>query len=253
MKNLYLILFVFGLSCVWAGCTKEDYPLSDNSFDEKAFFDYVNAQKSTSIFQLLKEPSRVFDSINVNIPVFTPEDLEYLSSLSQNQLDSVILEFKVRLGSDPDSVMESREDSNVEYIMRVVGSQHGLTDYQNFVDAYFDTSGGLEQFQLLVPAGLNEDQKKLYEETAVYIDKCARAPYLAFIRNDLTTRASQGLCKFYAKIRLAICGVNLGASMMLNFCAGNLAAVIDALDCIEAAIGIIDTWYQYEICMGRWH
>lgn len=118
---LLFIVNMLGL----VSCSQEAEIKADEKTSEyKDMYDVLKGEPTVSILSLLNNSRASGEEIGY--PVFSPEDLNYLSSLSQEDLEEVRNAFIKRLKSAGIENIDSIRDSNYIKIFDLLGGHQGM-------------------------------------------------------------------------------------------------------------------------------
>lgn len=193
-------------------------------------------------------------------PVFTPDDLKYLSTLSQNQFmafrDSLIITFG---GLEK---LDSLQAANYADAFNALGGHEGIDQLISFSTAYLDTVPGWESIQALMPKKLSESISKGYIYQAAFIDQYSRPIHEELVQHDLdagymiVSEIENTFCHHQLTVDLCMAGIDIAADTFLDVMSGG---VLDATLLPESAnifaleLQGLNIWLNYEVCNHRWH
>lgn len=207
------------------------------------------------------------------IPVISEEDLDYLSSLTAQQLDSLCNDILVKLGPDASEKLEEKRDENYIFMFEYLGGHEGMDKYNAFFEAYLLSDGGEDDFYRLLPVGLQPEQEKIYAIQAVYIDRMARPIYNRLTRsrgrdvslkgfgNDTVIALPPGgqpqldLCKRALQDALKNLGYDIGVDVFIDVVSDviglGIPEFIEIGDDIMQLHDVYELWEDYKNCKGR--
>lgn len=219
----------------------------------KDLYDEMSSVSTRSIISNTNPDSRSADSLSNSIPIFTPEDLEYLSTLNQDEFISFRNNIIDQLGGeDGMSRIEEMEDENYIRIFYAMDGHEGIDNLNDFSCSYLNTPGGWSYLDVLLPDSLTTEQTKIYVGMAVYIDKIGRPIYKAILETTPISD-SRDICELQAAIKLAIAGINIGVDGLIDIMTGGAGTTLTALETLAIEAQLTSIWIDYEICNGRWH
>lgn len=206
------------------------------------------------------------NSRSSNTPVMlsiSDKDLQYLSSLSQEEMLEEMEEFKEQINSS-NQELEYIEDTNYEYVLELVGGEKGMEQLLSFTMNYLDSPGGWDDLYKNLPNELTADQELAYVGMAVSVDNVTRPIYQSLTKIDgpntndpvligddaLMISKNKSICAMNLGVRLAIAGVGITAEAFLDAIADGSLTELEAYATFADLMGI---WYDYEVCRGRWH
>lgn len=245
------VCFIFvAFMLILVSCAKEDdFELNEKNTEYKSIYETLTETPSVSILSLLNN-SRTSDEED-GYPLFSSVDLNYLSSLSQEDFEKVRYAFIEMLKSADVKDVESIQDSNYIEIFDLLGGYQGMEQLIAFSQEYITSPRGWNQITHLMPQNISLKQGKIYVYMAAYIDKIGRPIYDALISRDTpASRADSLICKRYLQQRLAIAGLAISADLFIDAMTGGSATPIEFIATGAELLGI---WFEYEVCNFRWH
>ena len=183
--------------------------------------------------------------------MFSSQDLNYLSSLSQEDFEKVRNSFIMKLENAGIEDIESIQDSNYIKIFDLLGGHEGMDQLITFAEEYITSPQGWNQIEFLMPKITSLEQGEVYIYMATYIDKIGRPIYDVLVSKDMpVSRANSAMCKRYLEQRLAIVEVAITAEAFLDTMTGGAATPLEA---IATGADLVGIWIDYEVCNHRWH
>lgn len=255
LKNTNYIFLLSLVVTLFASCSQEMFlknPSLENSIS--VVDEMYNKMSAIGTYSILgnRGSARSQEDGSNNLPTFTQEDLDYLSSLTPAQLkdfqDSLISTL------DPMDIAEFERiyDSNYANIYDELGGSEGMDAYLEFSTLYLETSGGIDNLQSLLPEGLSSKQTQLYVAMGVYIDKVARPIAKAMFANNPESR-DLDYCKVQAELKLAMAGVGISVDALVDIMTGGAGFVLTEMEGDALALDLAGIWLEYENCNMRWH
>ena len=253
-KTIHLMpIMLVCMSVFFVGCSHEEInPSINTENDIEQLYNELSSRPSVSIF-LIDNISR---GNNTLIPIFTPDDLKYLSSLSQKDFESFRSNIISEFGPNGNEIIENIEDRNYTSIFNLMNGHIGMDEYLNFATTYIESKSGIEILQELIPKNINGIQTKLYVAMAVYIDKLARPLLDELVLHEESSEPSRSgfaYCKWEAERRLALAGVQMGVDALCDVMTGGAALELTPLEGAAITADLTGIWLDYEVCNGRWH
>lgn len=175
MNTLYklflLPLALFGMFPLTVTAQNEPDTPSSTEIEEESIYEKMSSLPKTPF--LFGDTTAIHGS-KKGIPAITRENLDYLSSLSEHQLDSLQNAALAKLGPDAKEKIAQNRQEKIEMMTKLLGGQAGIEKFDAFFESYLASNGGEEEFYKLLPKGLDEQQEEFYAIEAVYIDRVAR-------------------------------------------------------------------------------
>lgn len=256
--SITLSAFLFSLVTVISGCTQEDLSLetennTENNYEVDNLYQYLMDQPTISILSVALNPSK--SSSSHYIPEFTKGDLKYLTSLTQEEF---ILE-QAKIMSQIENITQENIDEiaidNYNSLLSGLGGQEEIYKLLDFGTSYLQTDGGIEDIKTTLPDGLNETEIKYYVAMCVFIDRLARPLSSIMVNNiNLNPMSRQvGDCKGDAERELLLRGCEFGLDTLIEIMTGGADTVEYAFEDAYLLADLEQIYYDYEVCMGRWH
>lgn len=249
-KTFTVCLLLMANLLVFVSCS-QDEELKPNVKDSeyKSIYETMEGEPTVSFFSLLN--SSRSSGLEDGYPVFSTQDLNYLSSLSQEDFEKVRDAFIQKLEYAGIEDIESIQDSNYLKVFDLLGGHEGMDQLIAFAQEYMTSPKGWSNIELLMPKNISLEQGKIYVYMATYIDKIGRPIYDVLVSKDApVSRADSPVCKLYLEQRLAIAGVAMSAEAFLDAMTGGTATPIEV---IATGADLVDIWLDYEVCNHRWH
>lgn len=256
-KNGFICIVILMYICIGiTSCSHEDgpYELTNTSKCEQLFRS-MSELPTISIISETKVDSRSVFNAEFVLPCFSTEDLEYLSSLSQEEFERFYHDLLNQLGENGIERIEEIRDENYTRIFNIMNGHDGMTKLKDFAIKYIDSTGGWDSFQDLLPDNLTEQQSNIFVGIAVFIDKVSRPVYLTILSSPNYCIQSRGntMCDIEAGIKLSLAGVDIGVDGLVDIMTGGTDAVLTPLEDVAIGADLASIWMDYEICNGRWH
>lgn len=235
-------------------CCKEDEELCFNSENldyEKLYYEASNIP-TYSLLEQVSENGRAGNNSGIQIPVLTESDLDYLASLSFNELKSLRDDVTARLGEGSLEIIDEIEYENYLRIYNLLEGHKGVDKLLDFGRIYLETPGGWQYVESSLPQKVSVEQAKLYIGMSIYIDKIAR-PIL--LKLDDSPKNSRGLsmCRMEAESKLLLYGFDIGFEAFVDIMTGGAGALLTELEAAYDVSRLTSIWLEYEVCMGRQH
>lgn len=249
-KTIAVCLLFVANMLVFVSCSQEEeFETYEKTTEYKNIYEALKGESTVSILSLLNN-SRASGEED-GYPVFSSEDLNYLSSLSQEDFEKVRDSFIERLKSTGVEDVDSIQDSNYVKIFDLLGGHQGMDQLIAFAQEYITSPQGWNQIELLMPKNIPLEQGEVYVYMATYIDKIGRPIYDVLTSKDMpVSRADSPVCVRYLQQRLAIAGVAISAEEFLDAMTGGTAT---PLEIVATGADLTGIWLDYEVCNHRWH
>lgn len=247
-----ILIFV----AIFSSCSQEE-PILEKKLNNnivESYYSELSSSPTISIFSNNDTQSSRSENEG-GIPGLTSEDLKYLSSLSQKEIQALIENLDSRIDAYGREKIEEIEVNNYNRILDLIGGYENMNQYMEFSMSYLETDGGINNLQMLMPQNLNDTQIKLYIAMAIYIDKTAR-PFIVEVTQSVDSKLSRGdseYCKWVADMKLALAGVDFGVDILCDIMTDGVAAEFTGLEMAAISANITSIWLDYEVCCGRWH
>lgn len=243
------LLFITNM-LVFVSCSQEEaFEADEKNSEYKSIYETLKEEPTVSILSLLNN-SRA-SGVEDGYPVFSSEDLNYLSSLSQEDFEKVRDAFIKRLKSAGIEDVESIQDSNYIKIFDLMDGHQGMDQLIAFAQEYITSPQGWNQIELLMPQNISLEQGEVYIYMATYIDKIGRPIYDVLTSKDMpVSRADSQICIRYLQQRLAIAGAAISTEEFIDVMTGGAAT---PLELIATGADLVSIWLDYEVCNHRWH
>lgn len=253
---IFPLLMCFMTQVFTTGCSEEDEYIDIENQPSELMQLYIsnNNIDTTSMFLLLNTNSRT--AVDNKYPVFTSEDLEYLSSLTQEEFQDIIDCFNSQLNTNERIEVENIQDSVYIETFTILGGHENMNKLISFTQKYMESAQGWDTIESLLPDNLSYKQGEIYIQMAVYTDKIARPIYEELNGYDLSKDQTSlnnndiEICKWYLTQRLAIAGIGISAEAFIDSMTGGVATPIEA---IATGADLLGIWLDYEVCNHRWH
>lgn len=186
------------------------------------------------------------------IPGLTSEDLKYLSSLSQKEIQALIEKLESRIDTYGREKVEEIEVNNYNRILDLIGGYENMNQYTEFSMSYLETEGGINSLQMLMPQNLNENQVKLYVAMAVYIDRTTR-PFMKYIvqLDNNASRSHEEGCRAMAAFKLSLLGLSIGVDAFLDITTAGAAVEFTDIELLANYAELCSIRSEYDLCMNR--
>lgn len=253
MKKTIPIYLVIAVTMTLASCVQHDEPTikQDEVNTLQELYENLTQIPTTSMLDMAINVNDNSRKIESGLPVLTPEDINYLASISQEEFGEIRDILNLQTGES--SYTENRQDSKFDKLYYDLGEIDGYKQFISFSEQYITSNEGWSNIEMILPSNLNETQNLIYICQAIYIDKIARPVYNALGKKGNNERAqSRGIsyCKDLLQSDLIAAGSELTADQFIALMSGGTLEFLDAVDFIIDAFGI---WYDYEACNGRFH
>lgn len=191
------------------------------------------------------------------IPEITKSDIEFIKSLTKDELISFRDSMLSLVGDNAANLIEDYEYDCYIHVFDVMGGDEQLRKYLNFASEYLNSEGGVDIFSKIAPMSLNKTQQLYYAAMATYIDNIARPIKNAMLGdledNFINSRADRTDCILQADYRLALAGVGFGVEVLIDIMTGGAAVPFEGAIDAASLTTLADIWLEYEACNGRWH
>lgn len=259
--KFHLLLATLFIAIIAAGCSQNDNPKERKPLQE--VYQNISGLSSQSIFAKTREVS---NRNGIALPTITEADMQYLYSLTPEQLEDEKQRLYKKIGAQRFNMIEDRKAKNLAKKYELLGGHIGLQQLKTFTVAYLKGKGGWDEISKLLPLGLSRSQAETYVGVAIYIDRFAR-PFCLYIINQLQkTRNfavtvwnedsySEGFCLAMLQDLFGGAGLNIDA--------GAFVAAMGNCDCdgasmdyelidhdgTEIAFDAVEYWNQYQMCL----
>lgn len=257
MKNFISISFsslLFFMSSVITWCSQEEIELSSSKNDEiDSIYQNLMNQPTISLLSIPQNLSR--SSSLQDIPEFTQEDLEYLKSLSQEHFICEQAKLLSLLDGISQETIDEIAVNNYNSIVSNLGGQDGFYELLDFGSNYLHSDGGVSDIKNTLPKCINNVKIKYYIAMAVYIDKLAR-PICSIMENNINKNPMSrqiGDCRREAETKLLLAGCDFGLDTLIEIMTGGADTGEYVFEDAYLLADIERIYYDYEVCMGRWH
>lgn len=253
MKNLlFVLLCPIALFLLLSNCSEESDTIISEETDAEILYNNLSKIQTVSLISNNNISRGSSDLSKYALPTFTTEDLNFISSLTQDEFiafrDSIINQ----LGGDADGKIEEVEIYNYKRICNSLKGDEGVNQLAEFASSYLESSAGWTSIKSLLPIDLTIIETKIYISMAVYVDKVARPLYLKMTEKSNDSR-SLSYCDWEAALRLALAGVNIGVDGLVDVMTGGAGLVLTPEEGAIATVELTAIWLDYEVCNGRWH
>ena len=256
MKNLFVTLISITCSIsLLVSCSNNEY-FERNVQDShlKEIYESIKQVPLVSLFNVTNTNSRSLTNSSPLLYGLTAEDIEYLNSLSKSEMESERIKLISQFNPSGDEKIDSLFLHNYEYVFNLIGGHQNMDKLIDFACHYIEVDGGWNDIKDLMPSNLTDDQSKLYIYTAICIDNISR-PFFQFVltaseKNGISISRTKTICDAELAAELAISGVGLSAEMFLDVVSGGTMTGIEA---IASSAELMDIWFRYEACNGRFH
>ena len=217
--------------------------------DYRGLYEMIKTHPTVSFLSVITN-SRGAPS-NGGFPIFSSQDLNYLSSLSQEEFEEVREAFIKKIEYAGIEYTDSIQNSYYIKVFDILGGHEGMDRLINFAQEYLALPSGWDQIEPLIPESLSLEQGNIYISMANYIDKIARPIYETLISKTIpNTRGDNPVCDWYLTQRLAIAGVAISTEEFIDCMTGGAAT---PLEIVATGADLLGIWLDYEVCNHRWH
>ncbi len=255
LKLLFSLSFL--MMCFLNSCTQENNDEISTS-KLKELYEKLETCPYNSIFSINYGTSRAEHTSDYIYFAVTNDDIEYLSSLSQDEMKEERERLIQSLGHSGENIIDSLQSVGYEHIFNVLGGHVGMNQLINFTTTYIENIESTEKWDeisQLIPSNLTENQANIYIYMAVCVNKICRPIYRVLTTRQIqnistTSRNARNICDAQLAAELSIMGIDLTAEAFIDIMSGG------AMTAFEATVGcanLVGIWYNYETCNGRWH
>lgn len=230
--------------------------------EQEDFMDISNAVSYEQLYNELSNAPSVLigkssrsGSDDVGFPTFDEETLNYMASLTVEEMvaqrDSLINSF----GKDLLDSIEESEYQNYVRIFDIVGGHDGVDALSSFAIRYLESKGGWTNLNRLMPSNLSDEQGEIYVAIAVFVDRFSRPVYTVMTAHgylEVQSRSSK-ICDMDAAAKLVLAGFDIGVDGMVDAMTGGAGLAMAPLEGMALGVELYSIWVDYEICNGRWH
>lgn len=252
VSRISLMLFLtMILSCV--SCTNEtDEFDSSTDIAQEVISQYENLSNKTTVSALSLTIGGVsrfnLDDCAIGL---TQEDVEYLSSLSDDELLALKSQIMAKWGLTSDEEIsrildEINDDASSEM------SSEELIAFEEFINDYIESPSGSESLKRNINTRkISSDKSIIYAQAAIGIDRFGRKLYEAQVHKDETaqTLVTVRQCEKYFAARISISSCNLVWGLALGAGLPGIGWVGTALVGAAATVEAIDAYLVYRRCM----
>lgn len=189
------------------------------------------------------------------IPEFTQEDLNYLTSLTQEEFICEQEKIMSQVEAIPQEKIDEIAINNYNSLMSGLGGQDGIYKLLDFGIRYLQLNGGIEDIKSTLPNKLNSSEIKYYIALSIYIDKLAR-PISSIMNDNIENKPisrQTGDCKREAETKLLLAGCDFGLDTLIELMTGGADTGEYVFEDAYLLADCERIYYDYEVCMGRWH
>lgn len=249
-KKVQLFLLPCIISLAFVSCSQDSEPkFGSNDSMFKSLYEKMKDESSIPLFSIINN-SRA-KTIEKGYPEISQQDLEYLSELSPEELESLHNKLVERLEDNGIIDMDSIQDENYIKIFQFLGGHEGMDKFIKFTEDYMNSSKGWEQIERLIPNDLTTEQGEIYITMATYVDRIGRPIYCYLSSQDNPiSRSDNPLCRELLKQKLEGLGIDMTVDAFLDLATGGLATEDEMF---VIGVDIAGIWLDYEHCNGRWH
>lgn len=246
MKKLIYFLLIMSF-CI--SCSDTEDPVIEKKGLQQIYED-ISLLPNHSIFS---DPTATRGSMTICGVTF--EDLEFLGSLSREELANEKRKRQDLLGSGRIAEIESNKARNLAKNFDILGGHDGVDKIKIFAKAYMNCNGGWRDIEGLLPDDLSIEQTKVYVGIAVYIDRIARPIYLYMTKGLAKSRLSEDYCLMMLQDWFTGAGLNIDAAEFVARMGDRDADGDDMGYDLEDAAGsdvafdAIDFWNEYNMCL----
>lgn len=264
MKNVYLIPLMGILivsTFIANSCTNEDDTVETSNVKNSTFESFYNelvALPSLSVFDVSGNNTR---GNSVGFPSITNEDLDYLSSLNQNEFENLRDSLISEAGGI--EVIDSLQVSNyMSLYLNITNQGSEPQKMQKLKDFCINYLLEPEEVSLLTRSTdveLSTSELEIYAQQAAYIDRVSRPIYEHIyeeslkIAIDKERKGDKVECMMELGFKLALAGLDIGVGAFLDAMTDGIGTEGLILECIKIGVDATSMWMDYEICNGRWH
>jgi hypothetical protein len=230
MKITKLILLSMTVALLGWGCSKsiEEVDSQTRSQEYEGIsgkYTYYSDMPTVSALQVTMGQETVPAGKDFVVEL-TQDDVEYLTSLSIDDLERLKTQIMEAYGLNSEEEIENSIDMAFDNICKDMSEEEEIQFYQ-FVTGYLDetplvVNGKVSKENTKVACIMNSELEDVYIRAAVAIDKFARPLY-----NTIGSTRSAGECKKYLAYRLAIASISCMYTAM--FPGGGAVAVVQGI------------------------
>lgn len=252
--SLFIISTIFGIT----SCSQDEEQLISSSNEAESIYQYLINQPTIT---LLSSAETYGKNAIQYIPEFSEEDKRIISSMSQDEFKILKDSLMYKLGGYSEEELDEIAIENYIKIFNILNGQKGISELLNFASAYLHTYGGINNIKKLIPTNLNKIETICYVSMAVYVDKLAR-PIYSIMSNDNVMVSDDnkdsnlkniGNCKWEAETKLLLAGVEFGLDTLIEIMTGGVDTEGYIFEDGLIFADLERIYYEYEVCMGRWH